>query len=84
MYDITYSKIAQNFIKKLDKEDQKKIFSKLERIRIRPENFLIKLQHEQVYKLRIGDFRIFIDLKEKELVILVLNIGKRKNVYKKK
>ena len=83
-YEIKFSKEAREFFKKLEKSDKEQIIKKLQRISIQPEKFLIKLINSDFYKLKIGSFRLFIDLQNDKLVILVLEIGKRKNIYKKK
>lgn len=82
MYDIVYSNSARKSLKKLPKEKQKHIISVLERARIRPESHFERLVGEKVYKLRAGDYRIIADIYNKELVILVIKIGHRKNIYK--
>ncbi len=60
---------------------QEKIISALERIRIRPEIFITKLVGDPGYKLRVGDYRIIMDIDRNELLILVIKVGHRKNIY---
>lgn len=38
---------------------------------------------EPLYKFRVGDYRIIMSLFDDELVILVVDVGPRKCVYKK-
>ena len=56
----------------------------LDRIRIRPEAYLTKLVDDQGYKLRVGDYRVIVDLDSGKLLILVIKVGHRRNIYKKK
>nr|CBI77786.1 conserved hypothetical protein [Bartonella rochalimae ATCC BAA-1498] len=35
-----------------------------------------------LWRYRVGDYRILCDLYDKELVVLVLAVGHRKNIYK--
>jgi mRNA interferase RelE/StbE len=81
MYEVKLNKKSKKFLDKLRKEEQKQIINKLERIRINPKSYLIKLINEKSYKLKIGDFRLFIDLYNNEFLILVIKIGKRKSIY---
>ena len=81
MWNILFSATAKNQFEKLDKQLQKRIISALERIRIRPEAYLKKLVGDPAYSLRVGDYRIIIDLIKDKLVILVLKVGHRKNIY---
>ena len=83
MYNIVFSDIAKKQINKLEKSVQERIGTVLERIKIRPHAFVEKLVGEPGYKLRIGDYRIFLDIFNNELIIFVIKIGDRKNVYKK-
>ena len=83
-YDIQFSKDSRNFFKKLEKSEKEQILKRLQRISVQPEKFLIKLINSDFYKLKIGNFRLFIDLNDSKLIILVLEIGKRKNIYNKK
>lgn len=82
MYQIIISEKAENQLKKLDKQIQKRIISILERIRINPEHYVVKLVGEQGYKLRVGDYRVFLDIDKKNLLILIIKIGHRKKIYK--
>jgi mRNA interferase RelE/StbE len=40
-----------------------------------------KLVGDPGYKLRVGDYRVIIDIDNKKLTILVLKAGHRKNIY---
>tara|TARA_Y100000310_G_scaffold342145_1_gene443988 strand:- start:3895 stop:4143 length:249 start_codon:yes stop_codon:yes gene_type:complete len=82
MYDIAYSNSASKFLKKLPKQNQNHIISVLERARIRPEAHFERLVGEKTYKLRAGKFRIIADVYNKKMLILVIKIGHRKNIYK--
>lgn len=82
MYDIAYAKSAARFLKKLPKQKQQHIISVIERARIRPEKHFERLIGEKTYKLRAGDYRIIADIQNQQLLILVIKIGHRKNIYK--
>ena len=81
MYELVYSDLSLKQLKKLDKEIQKRIISTIERCRIRPQHHLQRLVDMPYYKLRVGDYRIIIDLKEDKLMIFVVEMGHRKNIY---
>lgn len=82
MYAVVFTPKAENQFKKLEREVQDRIVKILERIKIRPEQFVDKLIGEEGYKLRVGDYRVFLDIKHDKLIILVIDLGHRKNVYK--
>ena len=83
MFEIVFSDKASKQLGKLDKSIQKRIMNSLDRIRIRPEAYLTKLVDDIGYKLRVGDYRVIVDLDRGKLLILVIKVGHRRNIYKK-
>ena len=82
MYEIIFSNKAKKQLFKLEKNIQKRIIIVLERIRIRPESYITKLVGDPGYKLRVGDYRIIMDIDNNDLLILVIKVGHRKEIYK--
>jgi len=82
-YEITFTDTSRKQFRKLEKDAQERIIKALERIRIRPESYVRKLVGGIGYRLRVGDYRIILDIYKFELVILVVKIGHRKNIYDK-
>ncbi len=82
-YEIIFSDNAFKQLKKMEKNVQERIIAALERIRIRPEAYVTKLVGDIGFKLRVGDYRILMDIENKELRILVLKISHRKKIYGK-
>ena len=42
----------------------------------------IKLQDENAYRIRVGDYRILYEINEEEREVLVYRIAHRKDVYR--
>jgi len=82
IYEILFSESAKNQLKKLDRPMQERILSALERVRINPERYVKKLVGDPAYRLRVGDYRVLLDIDKNRLLILVIKIGNRKNIYK--
>ncbi|MEA3457378.1 MAG: type II toxin-antitoxin system RelE/ParE family toxin [Candidatus Thermoplasmatota archaeon] len=82
-YEILFTDISKKQFKKFEKETQKRIIKALERIRIRPEIHVKKLVGDPGYRLRVGDYRVLLDIEKGKLIILVIKIGHRTNLYKK-
>ena len=80
-YEVIFSDKALRQLKKLEKQIQERIIAVLERIRVRPETYVTKLVGDPGYKLRVGDYRIIMDIDNKILKILSLKVGHRKNIY---
>lgn len=81
-YSIVFSKLAEKQLSALDPSIQKRIISVLERIRIRPERFVQKLVGRSGYRLRVGDYRVLLDIESDKLLILVIKVGHRRSIYK--
>ena len=82
-YMIIYSDKAYRQFKKLERNVQERIKAALERVRIRPEVYVSKLIGDPGYKLRVGDYRVIMDIDNKNLIILVLKAGHWRNIYDK-
>ena len=81
VYDISFTKHAEREFSKLNRILQQRIINTLERIRIRPEAYVVKLVGDPAFKLRVGDYRLLLDINQSKLIILVIKIGHRKKVY---
>jgi len=81
MYQIHFTEKTKKQLGKLEKPVQERIEKVLERIRIRPHPHVSKLVGFNSYRLKIGDYRLLLDIDPLNLVILVTKIGHRKNIY---
>ncbi len=82
-YQIFFTDKAKKQLEKLEKVNQERIIASLQRIRIRPEAHITKLVGDPGYKLRVGNYRVILEIEKEKLIILVLMIGHRKNIYGK-
>ena len=82
-YKIVFSDKAFKQLKKLENDIQERIIKVLERIRIRPESFVTKIVGDPGYRLRVGEYRVIVDIDNDKLLILVIKIGHRSKIYKK-
>ena len=81
LYEIIFSQKAKKQLFKLEKIIQERIIAALERIRIRPESYITKLVGDPGYKIRVGDYRVIMDIDRTKLLVLVIKIGHRRNIY---
>ncbi len=79
-YEVLFSDLALKQFRKLDQEMKQRIIATIERIRIRPDEYVRKLVGDDGYRLRVGNYRVILDLDKEKLIILVLRIGHRRNV----
>ncbi|WP_456474650.1 type II toxin-antitoxin system RelE family toxin [Candidatus Pyrohabitans sp.] len=81
-FNIIWSPSAVRELKKLDRVVAKKIFNKVDELRNDPYRNVRKLVGLPYYRLRVGDYRVILDIKRNELRILILKVGHRKKIYK--
>lgn len=73
---------AKRFLKKLDKSIQDRIIQKVEKLRENPQLGVPLIGHlSGLRKLRIGQYKVIYNIIEQRLVVVVLDIGHRKNIY---
>jgi mRNA interferase RelE/StbE len=82
MYEILFSKKAEDFLNKLDENIKQRIVKKIELLKDTPElGKPLTVNLAGLWSLRIGDYRVLYEIRNNELLILVLKIGHRKNIY---
>jgi len=79
-YNIKLTKKAEKFIKKQDKDTQKRPIKAIVEL---PEGDIKKLKGlDEIYRLRVGDFRVIFEKNDNELIVVVIDIGNRGQIYK--
>lgn len=81
MYQLKFDKSAIDFLNKLDKNNKERVWVKLQKIKENPFSFIEHLEEIDGFKLRIGDYRVIIDVDKANNIINILKIGHRKNIY---
>ena len=81
MYEVKFSQSAEKDFYKLEKHMQKRIVVALERIRIRPYPYVKKLVGNAYFSFRVGKYRLILDIQDTQLIIFVIDLGLRKNIY---
>ena len=71
-----------NRLKKLPKSVQGRIIKKVEECAENPFRFVKKLKGIDLYSLRVGDYRVILSLESRNLVIFVIEVGHRREIYR--
>ena len=85
MYKINFTKRAYKSLRRIPRDVVNRIRDRLDQIAIDPYAQyanVTKLQNRPGYRLQVGDWRIIYDVQENELVILVLKVGSRGDIYR--
>jgi mRNA interferase RelE/StbE len=85
MYKLGISNKALKQIEKIEDSVYYRIGDKIDSLEINPRpNGSIKLTDIEGYRIRVGAFRILYNINESNKEVIVYNIDKRKDIYKKK
>ncbi len=83
-YSIKYTKEAKKKIEKLDKSIRLVIKNAIESLLSNPyKGKPLSYELAGLYSLRTSDYRIIYRIKEKQLIIIVITVGHRREIYKK-
>jgi len=83
-YRIEIKRSAAKALKEIPKANRKRIVEKIDSLAESPPNpDTTKMKGDNPFhKVRVGDYRIVYEIQEDVLVILVIKIGHRKDIYK--
>jgi mRNA interferase RelE/StbE len=85
-WTIDYTKTAQSQLRKLDRTASLRIVDYMdERIALsgnpREQGKSLVGTHAGLWRYRVGDYRLICDIQDGRLIVLVLEIGHRKDIY---
>ena len=82
-YEIAYKATAVKELEGLQKQEQTRIVAAIEKLKDNPyPPNTKKLQGSNNYRIRVGNYRVVYQIKKDVLIILIIKIGDRKEVYK--
>jgi len=78
-YTIEITNAARRQLKKIIRDDKKRILDKLEALaeNPRPHGYKHLTDMENLFRVRVGDYRIIYEIENKVLLVIVLRIAKR-------
>ena len=84
-YNIAFAPAALRQLRKLPTTDQKRIAREIETLQNDPRPpGTKKLQGaDNLWRLRVGDYRVVYEIQGTKLIVLVLRIAHRKDIYRK-
>lgn len=84
-YELQISESAEKSLKKISKKDRLRIIEKIDALEHDPMpsgSIKLKGYREVLYRIRSGDYRIVYSIKQDMLIILVVEIGHRREIYR--
>jgi mRNA interferase RelE/StbE len=84
MYQIKVAQEAAKFIRKQDKHIQQQIINNIKQLadNPRPRDYKKLKGFENLYRIPSGNYRIVYTIREKMLLIFVVRVAHRKDVYR--
>ena len=80
-FQIIWSESAARQLAKLDRAVSKRILSRVQGLETNPLRSLRKLVGVPYYRLRVGDYRVIVEVTQGKLLVLVLKVGHRSQIY---
>jgi mRNA interferase RelE/StbE len=84
MYSIEFKPRVSKFIEAQPKKIQHQLFAHIEALATNPRPAGSKLLYadEKLYRIRSGSYRIIYQIQDKILLVVIVKIGDRKDVYR--
>jgi mRNA interferase RelE/StbE len=82
-YTVLIERYAQKQIMKLDKKAISPIKTAIAGFADNPRPYgYKKLKGENAYRIRVGDYRVIYEIDDGKIIVTVVSVGHRKNIYK--
>ena len=82
-WEIIWSEKSVKQLKKMDVKNAQKIFDAVLDCIINPFQNVTRLTNSSFYRLRVGDYRVILDLQQSKMIIFVVETDHRGQIYKK-
>ena len=84
-YALDYLPGASKAIARLPRDMQRRILDGVEKLSANPRPpGSVKLTGQDAYRIRVGDYRIIYTIHDRRLLVLVIDVGHRRDVYRRK
>jgi mRNA interferase RelE/StbE len=81
-YTIDIAPAAERQLRALSKTLQRRIVQHLRDLQTDPRPSGVKKLDDDIYRIRVGDYRIMYQIQDQALLILVLKVGHRRDIYR--
>jgi len=82
-YELVFKKSVTKDLRSIPKKDVERILKRIEALRDDPRGEgCVKLSAQERYRVRQGVYRVVYEIRENELVVMVVKVGHRSAIYK--
>ena len=82
-YKIIWDKKPREILQKLQPTISSRIYKKVNELTENPFSKVKRLKGINTFSLRVGDYRVILDIDVQGKIIYILNMGHRKNIYER-
>ena len=82
-WQVIWSEKAVKQLEKIDKKNAQKIYDAVHDCTEDPFRVVIRLTNSPFFRLRVGNYRVILDLQHSKMVIFVIGTEHRRKIYKK-
>lgn len=83
MYSVTVLRSAQKELERLPDDDAVRVLAAIQALGDTPRpSGCVKLTNSDLWRIRVGQYRIIYQIKDRELVIVVVKVGNRRDIYR--
>jgi mRNA interferase RelE/StbE len=82
-YRVEFAPLARRQMKKLPREIQMRIIARVEELASNPRPAGVKklVSEDNLYRVRVGEYRAVYQIRDRELVVLIVKVGHRREVH---
>ena len=82
-WDVIWSEKSLKQLEKIDKKNAQKIYDSVLACVEDPFRAVMRLTNSPFYRLRVGNYRVILDLQQSKMIIFVVATAHREKIYKK-
>jgi mRNA interferase RelE/StbE len=82
-YTVEFTQRASREFRKLPPEAQRRIAPKIDALEHNPRPHGVEKIDGNVHRIRVGDYRVIYEIRDSVLMVLVVHMGHRREVYRK-
>lgn len=84
-YELVVRPSVQKDVESIPKRDLERILARIESLRDDPRPVgSVKLSGLEYYRIRQGNYRIVYEVEDRRLIVAIIKVGHRRDVYRKK
>ena len=80
-YAVKWTETSARLLETMGSVDTERILEKMKLVSKNPFHYVKRLKGVPLYSLKTGKYRVIMSIERENLVILVVEVGNRKNVY---